>query len=155
MKNIRKLLLIIITCLMFLPNVYADNITKKYFNENKFVKENKSINNSFFTAGRDINTKVEVNGIHFIAGQTINANSTADYQLIAGETITFQGITKNDLFIAGKNININENAKISRDLFVAGQNINISTNIKGNIFIAGDTINIDSKYILSYLFDFS
>lgn len=147
MKNIRKLLLIIITCLMFLPNVYADNITKKYFNENKFVKENKSINNSFFTAGRDINTKVEVNGIHFIAGQTINANSTADYQLIAGETVTFQGITKNDLFIAGKNININENAKISRDLFVAGQNINISTNIKGNIFIAGDTINIDSKYI--------
>ena len=92
-------------------------------------------------------TKVEVNGIHFIAGQTINANSTADYQLIAGETINFQGITKNDLFIAGKNININENAKISRDLFVAGQNINISTNIKGNIFIAGDTININSKYI--------
>ena len=144
MKNIKKLfILLIISSFLILPNGYAED--SNYLNvSNNTVK---TVNHSMFTAGDDVSTNNAVKGIDFTAGNNLNISGSSEYGMFAGNSINFKGMVTRDLFVAGNNIVIDSSANIARDLYVAGNTITISADIKGNVFLAGSEIIIDSKEI--------
>ncbi len=144
MKKIKKLFaLLIISSFLILPNVYAED--SNYLNiSNNTVK---TVNHSMFTAGDDVSTNNAVKGIDFTAGNNLNISGSSEYGMFAGNSINFKGMVTRDLFVAGNNIVIGSSANIARDLYVAGNTITISADIKGNVFLAGSEIIIDSKEI--------
>lgn len=144
MKKIKKLfVLLIISSFLILPNVYAED--SNYLNiSNNTVK---TVNHSMFTAGDDVSTNNAVKGIDFTAGNNLNISGSSEYGMFAGNSINFKGMVTRDLFVAGNNIVIDSSANIARDLYVAGNTITISADIKGNVFLAGSEIIIDSKEI--------
>ena len=144
MKKIKKLfVLLIISSFLILPNVYAED--SNYLNiSNNTVK---TVNHSMFTAGDDVSTNNAVKGIDFTAGNNLNISGSSEYGMFTGNSFNFKGMVTRDLFVAGNNIVIDSSANIARDLYVAGNTITISADIKGNVFLAGSEIIIDSKEI--------
>mgnify|MGYP004510719687 FL=1 len=143
MKSIEKLfVLLIFSCLLILPNVYAKD---NYLNVSD--NTNKSVEHSMFTAGDDVSTNNNIKGIDFTAGNNLSINGSSEYGLIAGNSINFKGLVTRDLFIAGNQIVVDSNANLARDLYVAGNKVTVSADIKGNIFLVANEVIIDSKKI--------
>lgn len=106
------------------------------------------INSSAFFAGNEINDKAEVkNGIDFSAGNLINLAGQYEYGAHAGNEINISGVYEKDFFALGNVINIEKTAKIGRDIYVAGNSLNIDANIPGSVFFAGNEIVVDSVKI--------
>ena len=143
MKSIEKLfILLIFSCLLILPNVYAKD---NYLNVSD--NTNKNVEHSMFTAGDDVSTNNNIKGIDFTAGNNLSINGSSEYGLIAGNSINFKGLVTRDLFIAGNQIVVDSNANLARDLYVAGNKVTVSADIKGNIFLVANEVIIDSKKI--------
>lgn len=147
MKKTKNILILLIgLCSIFTINVYGEE-KDNYFTADSDVIENNIVNHSLFTAGNSVLINSKVKGIHLIAGNNVNVKGNAEYHMLAGNTINFSGSSKNDLFIAGNNINLLKEATIGRDVYIAGNSVNINTDIKGNMFITASDVTINSTLI--------
>lgn len=147
MKKTKNILILLIgLCSIFTINVYGEE-KDNYFTADNDVIENNIVNHSLFTAGDSVLINSKVKGIHLIAGNNINIKGNAEYHMLAGNTVNFSGNSKNDLFIAGNNINLLKESTIGRDVYIAGNNVNINADIKGNMFITASNVTINSTLI--------
>ena len=60
-----------------------------------------------------------------------------------GETVIKRGIVEDDLYIAGKLVDIQ--AEVRGDVVVAGQNVTIDKLVQGDVIAAGETVDIRAK----------
>lgn len=163
MKKVKIFVELLLISLMFLSPVNAID-TEELAHAGESVKLDKEIQGSSFTAGNNVDITSRIDGINFAAGNIINDSSTSDYSFIAGNQINLNNISTKDLFIAGNIININSST-IKRDVYVAGSEVNfdgiigrnmniaagkvvINGNIKGNVVIDADTIEISDNVII-------
>ncbi|MGD8483233.1 MAG: polymer-forming cytoskeletal protein [Thioalkalispiraceae bacterium] len=62
-----------------------------------------------------------------------------------GETVTLRGIIKDDVYAAGKRLDIQ--AEVNGDVVAAGQDVNIDQTINGDVIVAGETVNIRAHVV--------
>jgi len=98
--------------------------------DNVTVRQNQTINQSLFTAGRTIDISSTVEGDVFCAGQNI----------------TISGTVRGDVICAGQSIHIRGN--VEGDIRLAGQNITVGATVSGNATVAAQTFTLDSKGVI-------
>jgi cytoskeletal protein CcmA (bactofilin family) len=64
---------------------------------------------------------------------------------IAGGNITINGTINHDLIVAGGQVTVSKNAKISGDLFIAGGMLTVDGQVAGKLIASGGTLEISGK----------
>ncbi|MBR6965058.1 hypothetical protein IKH83_01955 [Candidatus Saccharibacteria bacterium] len=105
------------------------------------------VKKSSFFAGNEIIDDTKINGLAFMAGNELISNGEYEYGFLAGNRIEINGKYERDLFAAGNNLTIADDAKVGRDVFVAGNIITVKAEIPGDIFIAANKIILDGAAI--------
>ena len=138
-KKLFSLLLFISLLVLPISFVRAED---NYFNvgENVTLSE-EEYNHNVFSAGDNVSNNAKVNGLLFSAGNNVNLNGNVDYGFLAGQTININGLVNNDIFAAGGSIIINKDSDIKRDIYIAANNIDIKANLAHNAFVAGSIVN--------------
>ena len=141
----RKILCLFLGIFMLLFSPFIINAEEEtYFQENG---KDRVVDHSLFTANQLVNSTDTVNGINFVAGNTIKVTGSNEYGVYAGNDITVSNNILKDLFVAGNNIVITNDAKLDRDLYAAGSNITINSNVEKNAFIAGTVVTLKDTTI--------
>ena len=164
MKNIRKVLTILLISVCFIPSVNALDL-KELTSVGDTVKVDKNKSGSSFTIGNSVDITSKIDGLNFEAGNIINDSSQSDYSFVAGNVINLNDNTVKDLFVAGNQINLKSN-NIERDVYIAGstvvidgtigrnlsvvaENVTINGQIKGNVVINAASIKVSSDAIIN------
>lgn len=149
-KRLLSVLLLCTLLLSFNLNVSAKSSLYKA-DEKLFLDEN--FNGTVFFAGEKISSEGDINGIGFMAGNEVSVDGNMEYGFIAGETLNITSNIKNDLFLAGSDVNLTDDAVINRDLFVGAANITINNvTVKRNANLAASVIEISNTKIEGNLY---
>lgn len=122
------------------PLVYAEDSEHFYSESGNNVNLEDNVDGSTTLAGEHVTTTGEVKGIAFNVGNNVEFAGTADYAVLAGNSITIDGTINNDTFVAGNLVNITENANLDRDVIIAGSEVEISGTIGRNISIYAGSV---------------
>ncbi len=144
MKKIKGLF-IFVALLLLIPIVAKAE--GKYFNAGDVVKDVDTISHSYFSAGNTVNNETTVDGILFTAGNTVSVDGKSEYSFIAGNMVSVNEKVEKDLFVAGNQVTIGSKAELGRDVYAAAASLVIDSDIKGNAFLGGDSVTINSKKI--------
>ena len=139
MKRLYLTLLVIISALLFIPNVGAFNTFKA--DNSLTVKED--FNDNAFFAGNDVNVDSYVNGLGFVAGQTVTVSGEADYGFIAGKTVNISNYKTKDLYAAGETVKIKD--VNVRNIYAAGSEVKIESNAN-DLYVGGETVYVDGYF---------
>lgn len=121
------------------------NTDNRYFN----VKDNMNfeagdIKHNLFSLGNYINTFGNIEGIHFALGNKLNISSNDDYGVYLGNNVNIKSNIFYDLFVAGNNINLTNDATVNRDVYIAGNQVYIDTDINGNVFVVANSLYLNN-----------
>ena len=84
------------------------------------------------------------------ASYTLNDNVYGNVFLAGNELIINSDYISGDLFVAGNNITIKENTVIDGNVYIAGQEINIEGTLYKSAYLVGKVINIKENATLEY-----
>lgn len=103
------------------------------------------LDNDLFAASRHLILNGEVTDDALVAAQFVSVRGrVGDMLMTVGETVVIDGVIEGDLFAAGREIRIAENARISGNAFVAGAVVNFEGGvIEGALRAAGEELNIN------------
>lgn len=102
---------------------------------------------NLFMAGLNIESNQEgVEGINFIAGNEIKVNGNQQTLATAGARIYVNGVTENDVYVAGGEITFDKDS-IQRDIYAAGGQIKIRGTVLGNIYVAGGIVTFENATV--------
>ena len=102
---------------------------------------------NIFVGGLNVTTnQAGVDGILFAAGNKIRSHGVQDYLFTAGNDISVDSSTNNDVFVAGNLIDFSKNAS-ARDVYGAGNIITVRGEIDGSVNFAGSKIVFDNAKI--------
>lgn len=79
-------------------------------------------------------------GMMLVAGNVLNLDVTAEYGLVFGNVIDFNGRTSRDLYIAGNVVTLKSDAAIGRDVFVASSSLAVETDLAGDLGVTAETV---------------
>lgn len=136
----KRISLLFLTLFLFMigTNVYATTLVEA----GETVIQEGEYDSIRFVAGNNVTNKAAVNGINIIAGNQVTIEGISEYGFFAGNIINVNGSVLKDIFVAGNNITIDPGAELGRDVFIAGSFITVSTNIKRDLRVGGDSVNI-------------
>lgn len=137
-KKIISLILIMMLVLLPQANIYALSIAKA----GDTLIEEGEYDSLRVLAGNKVVNKANTDGLSLNLGNYIIFEGDTSYGLYAGNSITINGTIEKDLFVAGNNITISEEANIGRDVYIAGNNVKIKTNIKRDLRLASATVDL-------------
>ncbi len=99
------------------------------------------IGNNLLIAGNNLIADRDVDeGISLIAGNNVTVNNQSEYGFVFGNIITLNGMVERDLFIAGNQITLDEDAVIGRDVYTASDSLTVNTNIHGDLSATASTV---------------
>lgn len=104
------------------------------------VKSEREVNHSYFLAGNQVISEDKVNGLSAFAGNIVEFKGESEYGALAGNIVKVTGSIKKDLFVAGKTIEISNDAKVGRDFYGIASSLTVEGALNGNAFISGQTI---------------
>lgn len=129
-------------------NPFTETDTGYYQGDKMIMTDNfvleESVNGNVYVMGENVKLqdKVVVLGNVFVFGNNVESSANISGSLFAfGDNITVNGEC-NDMYAAGSNIVIDENAYIARDVKVAGSNLTIKGNVVRDLFSACDLTTI-------------
>ena len=141
MKKRLCFLFLLFICFVFLPtSVLAKNIDHFYAQADDSITFEDSVEGSSALAGESIDFKGIVKGANFVAGNKIVHSGQSDYLIMAGNSISVDGVVYNDVAIAGNIINISSGADLHRDVVIFGSDIEIKGNLNRNVSIYGGKV---------------
>lgn len=110
------------------------------------VPESKTIDGSFYAAGRTLDINGTINGDLFCAGQniTVNANVKGDI-ICAGQNLHISGTVDGDIRAAGQTISIN--AKVGHSVTAAGQSFTLEStgSVVNDLTASSGDLNVNGK----------
>ena len=140
MKKINKIFLALV--LLLLPLMVSAKPVGKVVEADESVKTEGTYESSRFMFGNNVSNNSRIDGIGFLAGNSINSRGTVSYGVYAGNVITISDEIEKDLFAAGNEITITEDAIVPRDAYVAGNSVTIYTEIGRDLYVAADTVDL-------------
>lgn len=160
MKKFKKIFLLFILTLLFIPCVNAEVLddallTSKedimYRTDNMKAEDDLhtigNYDSSTFFAGNSVYDSTNVDGISFIAGNNININGNYEYGMILGNVATLSGVYEKDFFMIGNMITTTIDFNVKKDVYMFSTMLNLSGNIGRNMFVAGESITLDDVTI--------
>lgn len=115
--------------------------------EDVSTEEGIKYGHNVFVGGLNVTTnQAGVDGILFAAGNKIRSHGVQDYLFTAGNDISVDSSTNNDVFVAGNLIDFSKNAS-ARDVYGAGNIITLRGEIDGSVNFAGSKIVFDNAKI--------
>lgn len=159
----KKFIIFICALTLFMPFTKAQTINHSYADIGSDINFKDDVNGTSALAGDNIESSGNILGINFLAGNNIEVKGQSDYLAVAGNIISVKGTILNDGFIAGNIVDLKEKGLINRDVIIAASDVEISgtigrnatiyaanvdfksANIKGNVKIYAEKINIDSE----------
>ena len=115
--------------------------------KNATTSEKDVFEHNLFMFGLSAETKQsEVRGISFIAASDIKVQGKQDTLAAAGAKLNIDGVTNNDVYVAGMFVNFGKDS-IQRDAYVAGTQVTLSGNILGSAYVAANTVILDGVTI--------
>lgn len=160
MKKLKKIFLLFILTLLFIPCVSAEELnnallTNKedvmYRTDNMKAEDDLhtigNYDSSTFFAGNSVYDSTNVDGISFIAGNNININGNYEYGMILGNVSTLSGTYEKDFFMIGNMITTTNEFNVKKDVYMFSTMLNLSGNIGRNMFVAGESITLDDVTI--------
>ena len=131
-----------------------DSKTRFQFSETS-LKSSEELSGSGFFLGDNVEDRSTTKGISFILGTTLKALGSYDYGVHAGVNVVISGDYENDLFVAGEDVSILEDATLGRDVYLAATTAAISADIPGNLYATGtnlvlEDITISGDVLLSF-----
>ncbi len=132
------------------PVTNSEDETKsneRFFLDNNIVNLEGKFDSSVFFVGNKIKDQSVGSGLVFGAGSELEVAGSHDYGFYLGNDIVIRGTYTDDVFAAGSQIAIEQDAKIGRDVFVAGSTVRISADIPGSVYIASQNIKIENATI--------
>ena len=156
MKKIKKVFLLLILTLLFIPCVNAEQLndtllTNKedvmYRTDNMKAEDDLhtigNYDSSTFFAGNSVYDSTNVDGISFIAGNNVNINGNYEYGMILGNVATLSGIYEKDFFMIGNMVTTTSEFNVKKDVYMFSTMLNLSGNIGRNMFVAGESITLE------------
>ena len=141
MKNIKVLFLILMVLVMpLLVNAKVVDVDDK-------VVVDKEYNSSHFSFGKTVKSSGTIKGINFIAGNEIDTAGTSMFGAYAGNLISINENVEYDLFVAGNDVNIGSDSVLNRDVYIAANSVKINADIKRNIYIACNVLDVSGVTI--------
>jgi len=160
MKKFKKIFLLFILTLLFIPCVNAEVLddallTSKedimYRTDNMKAEDDLhtigNYDSSTFFAGNSVYDSTNVDGISFIAGNNVNINGNYEYGMILGNVATLSGVYEKDFFMIGNMITTTTDFNVKKDVYMFSTMLNLSGNIGRNMFVAGESITLDDVTI--------
>ena len=140
MKKLNKLLFALV--LLLLPFMVLAGPARKVVEADESVKTEGSYDSSRFMFGNNVSNNSRIDGIGFLAGNSINSRGTVTYGVYAGNVITISDEIEKDLFAAGNEITITEDAVVPRDAYIAGNSVTIYTEIGRDLYVGAETVDL-------------
>lgn len=141
--------ILILMSLLIIAPVHAKEINEFHTEANENISFKDTVNGDSAIAGTLVDIIGNINGLGFIAGETVNINGNLDYGFIAGDEINVSGTIEKNIYAAGNNINITKDATIKQDLFLAGSTITINNKNSRDIKAIADKIIIKEGTIIT------
>ena len=114
---------------------------------NNDVLEEGNYDNLRMIVGNNVTSKAIIDGLSFVAGNSVKLEGSATYGFYAGNGVTINGIIEKDLFAAGNEVTISENAVISRDAYLAADKVTIKANIGRDLRVGARIVNLSGVTI--------
>ena len=140
MKKLNKLLFALV--LLLLPFMVLAEPARKVVEADESVKAEGAYDSSRFMFGNNVSNNSRIDGIGFLAGNSINSRGTVTYGVYAGNVITISDEIEKDLFAAGNEITITEDAVVPRDAYIAGNSVTIYTEIGRDLYVGAETVDL-------------
>lgn len=144
MKKTRKILILLLICILPILKPCAKNNEKDLFQYDDKVKVEKELDGTAFISGNNVEINKTIKGIGFVAGNELKINENQEYLFGAATETTIKGDIDKDLFLLSSIANIN--SRIKRDAYIAGDEINIKGTIERNVYIYGTEVNLNGTF---------
>lgn len=105
------------------------------------------ISGSTVLVGEKVKHEKNVDGISILLAQSIEFNGNTEHLLSIGKSVEINGIVNKELFVAGSNVKVSDEAIINRDAIIVASNVELKGNFKRDILIFGEDINLTNVNI--------
>ncbi len=163
MKKFKKLFLVFVLALLFIPCVKAEEIKTydtlltseptnvEYRKDNMKAEDDLNLtgnyNSSTFFAGNSVYDATNVDGISFVAGNDVNINGNYEYGFVAGNIVDVKGKYQKDVFVFGNMVSFSNEFSVANDMYLFGATVTLNGNIGRNLFVAADRLVLENVTI--------
>lgn len=163
MEKFKKLFLVFVLALLFIPCVKAEEIKTydtlltneptnvEYRKDNMKAEDDLNVTGNYdsstFFAGNNVYDATKVDGISFVAGNDVNINGNYEYGFVAGNIVDVRGKYQKDVFVFGNMVSFSNEFSVAKDMYLFGATVTLNGNIGRNLFVAADKLVLENVTI--------
>ncbi len=138
-----KLFFVALATIIIAPGVAS----AAFFSSNEVVEVDQPIKDDAFLAGKHVTVNESIQDDAYLAGETLEVKKAVGEDLFAaGNSVTIKSNVGDDGFLAGDRVVVDNGSSVD-DLFAAGRSIELrqGTTVKGDAYLAGADITLNGR----------